>query len=195
MLKVNNIYVRYAMLSYAPYPTSNPNNPMLREGNTPSLIQNQVLVEGDNPNLNVDSSLVQDDNENVTIDSLVTDSSTGNGFSMNTVIVNTSVPILCSQIIASNITISTTKWLLITLTGELLYTSDDFAPGNTFTLNLKNTNIPTNTQFKLKALNSGNQPVSNVILVFDPDSTNSTNFMLKGTPLKANISYLGVTTI
>ena len=158
-------------------------------------VESTVIVESDNTNISVDTTVIKYDNNDVYMGTVVHDNFTCSEVSINTVVINANAVVKCSQIFITNKSNDTIKWAIVSLTGEILYTTKYCHVECTCTIDLDSTTINPHTKFKLKALIDSKDNISSVVLEFCPRYSQAANFMLKGTRFKSNTVYLGTSVI
>lgn len=105
----------------------------------------------------------------------------------------------CSDIVAENVSWTSTKWALYTVEGTKLYESDKHYRLQTWRYylgNLKNsdgTSITAGTQLILKAkVVSGSDSTSSVIIEYTPSINATAMYELKGTAFNTTLHFISV---
>lgn len=184
MIKVNHV-VRYAMLGSF--------QPLTSDNTSDALAQSSTQIQSDDPSVVVDSQISQDDSGNLTSSIGALPSQSGLPVYIDVSIVKPASSVACTQIFITNNSSVTTKWSLMNLAGDILYTTDEsYVPASICLINLPDIHqIDPDSIFKLKAIvTDGRDSISDVSLQYEPNTINIANFELKGTSLKTIINYL-----
>ncbi|MGL5353741.1 MAG: hypothetical protein ACRDA5_10540 [Clostridium sp.] len=166
------------------------------DNNSDEPIESTVIVESNHSDIGVDTTIIKDDDDNIYVSTVVEDHVTCTEVCINTVVINTNNIVNCSQIFATNNSNYKVRWALVSLTGEILYTTKEtFDGGSICIIMLDSIKINQLSRFKLKALVPDKDDTSSVILKYCPKSSEAANFIFKGTCFKTNIYYIGTSII
>lgn len=99
----------------------------------------------------------------------------------------------CSKVIAKNSLLLPVKFQILLLNGTKIYESDDIAHNKKCHIDLNAIKLQDGSQFLLKAITKGKDPVSTVILKYEALNNGTAIFELKGTGVTPDLEYIGTT--
>lgn len=163
--------------------------------NSEEPVESTVIVESDHTDISVDTIVIKEENNDIYVGTVIHDSCGCSELHLNTVIINSNKVVDCSQVVVTNNYNQAIQWVLVSLTGNTLYTTQSCKVGSIYTIDLATAKIKPDTKFKLKALVPGKEDTSCVVLEYHPKCRQSADFMLKGTGYKVTICYTGTSII